>query len=246
MTRSETRLDLPAELSDASHAAPGIYDLPIPGAWVYVPRIHEDDRGAFHESFRAEQWADKLGYPFTIAQANLSRSKQNVIRGIHVAEVPPGQAKFVNCASGAISDVLVDLRRSSPTFGRHLSIDLTERNNWAVYVPVGVGHGFRAHSDHTTVTYLVTEAYNPEREFEVNAFDPQLEVEWGITQAEAVLSDKDVVAPTLEDTRDRLPEWRECLAWEQELRAEWTEAMAESEAWGSEDGESGRRTQGGS
>lgn len=231
-----------ADLSAALEgAAPGtIVDLPLPGAWVFVPRVFGDERGSFHEWFRAEQFTEHLGYPFTVAQSNLSRSAKNVVRGVHLAEVPPGQAKFVTCVSGVVTDILVDLRVGSPTFGKHVSVELSEENNFGLFVPLGVGHGFAAQSERATVSYLVTEAYNPEREFEVDAYDADLAIDWPVDADQAVLSDKDKKAPSLQDVHDRLPQWRETRGWEKELRQEWDEAMAAAEEWGDEPDSSGR------
>lgn len=219
-------------------AEPGsIVDLPIPGAWAYVPKVHGDGRGSFHESFKAELFGQKLGYPFEVAQGNLSRSSRDVVRGIHLADVPPGQAKFVSCLSGAITDVLVDVRVGSPTFGQYITVELSAENNVSVYVPLGVGHGFRAHDDQTTVNYLVTEAYNPQREYGIDPFDADLAVVWGVPKEQAVLSDKDKEAPSLSEVRDRLPQYREVRAWEAQLRADWAEALHEAEQWEGAQGE---------
>ena len=219
-------------------AEPGsIVDLPIPGAWAYVPKVHGDGRGSFHESFKAELFGQKLGYPFEVAQGNLSRSSRDVVRGIHLADVPPGQAKLVSCLSGAITDVLVDVRVGSPTFGQHITVELSAENNVSVYVPLGVGHGFRVHDDQTTVNYLVTEAYNPQREYGIDPFDADLAVAWGVPKEQAVLSDKDKEAPSLSEVRDRLPQYREVRAWEAQLRADWAEALHEAEQWEGAQGE---------
>lgn len=218
-------------------AEPGsIVDLPIPGAWVYVPRVFGDDRGSFHEAFRAEQFTDKLGYPLNIAQSNLSRSGANVIRGIHLAEVPPGQAKLVTCVAGGVTDVLVDLRIGSPTYGKHLRVPLNEQNNFVLFVPLGVGHGVASEQKGATLYYLVTEAYDPEREFGLHPFDATLSIDWPVEQAAAVLSEKDSRAPSLNEVQERLSSFNEVRAWEKQLRADWAEALAESEAWGQEDG----------
>lgn len=212
-------------------AAPGsIVELPIAGAWAFIPQVFGDERGAFHEWFRAEQFAEQLGYPLQVVQANLSRSAACVLRGIHLAEVPPGQAKFVTCVAGAVQDVLVDLRQGSPTFGKHLSVELSAENNIGVFVPLGVGHGFAAR-EQSTVSYLVTEAYNPAREFEVDAFDPELAINWAIDHSAATRSAKDQSAPGLHEVTDRLPQWREVRGWEEQLAEEWAEAMQATEDW---------------
>lgn len=229
MTSSETQLDLSADALNPE--AGSITNLPIKGAWVFTPRVFGDDRGTFHEWYRGEQFTEKLGYPFEVAQANISRSAKNVVRGIHLADVPPGQAKFVTCVSGAVKDVLVDLRKGSPTYGKHVVVELSEDNNTGVFIPLGVGHGFVASTDKATVSYLVTEAYNPEREYEVDPFDATLAINWGITKDQAVLSEKDLNAPSLAEVEDRLSTWNDVRGWEKELRTTWKEAMADADAW---------------
>lgn len=213
-------------------AQPGsIVELPIEGAWVYVPKIFHDNRGSFHEWFTGEEFTDTLGYPFTVAQANLSRSARNVIRGIHLADVPPGQAKIVTCMAGDITDVLVDLRQGSPTYGKHLTIPLNDTHPLIVHVPLGVGHGFATHSDTAVVAYLVTEAYNPTAEWGLHPFDKTLNIDWNIDPDTAILSEKDANAPTLGESTQRLPNYREVRAWEKELREEWALACDNAEGW---------------
>lgn len=216
---------------------PGVvHALPIPGAWVFIPRVFEDDRGSFHEWFRGEQFTEQLGYPFQVVQANCSYSRRGVVRGIHVADVPPGQAKLVTCLAGSVRDVLVDLREGSPTFGRSIAVelgmpggDVSAAGCAVVHVPIGVGHGFAAKSDVAVVAYLVSEAYNPQAEWEVYPFDPELAVDWGVGAGEALLSAKDQAAPRLQEVRGRLPQFREARGWEQELQREWQLAMDASE-----------------
>lgn len=229
MSHPDRRLDTP-EFSQG----PGITDLPIPGAWVFAPHVHPDERGSFHEWFRFEQFTEKLGHPFVPAQANLSRSRRGVVRGLHLADLPPGQAKLVTCVAGSVTDVLVDVRRGSPTFGHHVCIPLDASNAHAVYVPTGVGHGFVATSEDAVVTYLVSEAYNPEREFEINAFDPELGIDWGVGEADAQRSAKDVAAPGIADVHQRLPQWSEWRGWEEDLRRGWSLAMGEADAYDGE------------
>ena len=229
MTHNATQLPLPAELDEPTPGS--IVDLPLPGAWVFCPQVFGDSRGSFHEGFRAEQFVEHLGYPFEVAQANVSRSSQDVVRGLHVADVPPGQAKFVTCVAGAIWDVVVDLRRGSPTFGKHVVVELSAANNRGLFVPLGCGHGFLATTPEATVHYLVTEAYNPQAEFEVDAFDPQLGIDWGVTKAQAIQSAKDAAAPSLSAVMDRLPVYKEVRGWEQELKNSWAEALDQAESW---------------
>ena len=225
--------ELPVDFSPLDSATePTIVDLPIAGAWLFAPRVFGDARGSFHEGFRAAQFTEHLGYPFDVAQANVSRSSRDVVRGIHLAEVPPGQAKFVSCLAGEVVDVLVDLRVGSPTFGKHIKVTLSESNNYAVHVPIGVGHGFVARSETAVLNYLVTEAYNPDREFGVDPFDPELGIDWGVDRADAVLSDKDAAAPALAEVHARLADWQEARGWEQQLRREWSEALDFADSYG--------------
>gem|GEM_PF-27483 len=215
---------------------PGVRDLPFPGTWVRTPRIFPDDRGTFLEWFRGDEMTDILGYPFVIPQANLSTSREGVVRGIHYADVPPGQAKFVTCVAGRILDVIVDLRRGSPTFGRHIVVELSDVNRRGLFLPVGVGHGFvvPAGAGPATVCYLVSEGYNPGAEHGVCPTDPGLGIDWsvaGLDPESLVLSDKDRAAPGLHEVEATLPLYSECRGWEQEMRHGWELANAEAEDW---------------
>jgi len=146
-----------------------------------------------------------------LAQANLSVSARSVVRGIHYASVPPGQAKYVTCISGRVLDIVVDLRVGSPTFGTWDSVVLDDTDRRAVYLAEGLGHGFCAITDQAAVTYLCSEPYSPEREHAVNAFDTQLGINWGT--AEVTISDRDAAAPSLLDARTAglLPDFAECI-----------------------------------
>jgi dTDP-4-dehydrorhamnose 3,5-epimerase len=217
----------------------GIEDLQIPGVWVNTPRVFPDDRGEFLEWFKADLVAEKLGYPLDIPQANLSTSREGVVRGIHYADVPPGQAKYVTCVAGRILDVVVDLRRGSPTYGRHAVVELDAENRRGLYLPVGVGHGFivPAGTPQATVCYLVSEGYNPGAEHGVNPLDPAIGISWqasGLDESAFVLSDKDRDAPAVADVEATLPSYDDCLGWEQELRDTWTYATREAEDWAGE------------
>src|SRR6266404_6555281 len=134
--------------------------LGIEGAWVMTPRIHTDGRGSFLEWFRDGEFAGAAGYGFGLAQGNCSVSRRGVLRGIHFADVPPGQAKYVTCVSGTVIDVVVDLRAGSPGFGRWAAVQLDDRARRAVFIGEGLGHAFAARSEeHTSelqsLAYLV-------------------------------------------------------------------------------------------
>ncbi len=190
-----------------------IRELSIPGAFEVTPEQRGDARGLFLEWYRADRLAEVVGHPLALAQANLSVSSRGVVRGIHYAQVPPGQAKYVTCPAGRVLDVMVDLRVGSPTFGRWDSVVLDDTDRRAVYLPEGVGHGFCALSDVATVTYLCSAPYAPSREHSVNAFDPALGIDWRV--AEPTMSDRDIQAPSLADAERSglLPDYQQCLAF---------------------------------
>lgn len=179
---------------------------------MFIPRVHGDERGSFHEWFRGEELRAQLGHGLNLAQANCSVSSKGVLRGVHFADVPPGQAKYVGCLRGAILDVVVDLRAGSPTFGQWEAVRLDEENRHCLYVAEGIGHAFMALADDTTVVYLCSEPYAPGREHGVHPLDPDLGIEWP-AGVEPVLSEKDAQAPGLEEARRSglLPDYQECL-----------------------------------
>lgn len=192
--------------------------LSIEGAWVLEPKIFADERGAFCEWFRGHAFAEALGHDLSLAQANCSVSKRGVVRGIHYADVPPGQAKYVTCARGAVLDVVVDIRVGSPTYGRSETVRLDDETRNAVYLAEGLGHGFMALTDDATVIYLCSQPYAPEREHGIHPLDAELAIEWpdGI---EPVLSDKDAKAPSLADAArsGALPDYATCTSYYAQL-----------------------------
>jgi len=178
--------------------------LPIDGAWALTPQQFPDARGTFLEWFRQDTLAAAIGHPLNLLQANASVSAAGVIRGIHFADVPPSQAKYVTCVYGAVLDVVVDIRIGSPTFGRWASVLLDDADRRAVYVGEGLGHAFMSLAPGSTVVYLCSATYAPDREHTVNALDDRLGINWPVvgrdgTQLEPVLSDKDGAAPSLND-----------------------------------------------
>jgi len=187
--------------------------LSIDGAWTFTPRQFPDDRGAFLEAFRGEEFAADLGYRLEVAQVNCSVSRRGVIRGIHYADVPPGQAKYVSCVRGAILDVIVDIRVGSPSFGAWEAIRLDDAERRAVFVSEGLGHGFMALTDDATVMYLCSTPYQPAREHGIHPLDPELAIAWP-GDVEPILSGKDARAPSLAQARAAglLPDYAACLA----------------------------------
>ena len=187
--------------------------LGIQGAWLFTPQIHTDNRGRFLEWFRDTDFATDLGYHLEIEQANCSVSRRGVVRGIHFADVPPGQAKYVTCVSGAVLDVVVDIRVGSPRYGRWEAVRLDDEARCALFLSEGLGHAFMALSDQATVLYLCSTPYMPEREHGINPLDPALGISWP-SKAGLLLSDKDSAAPTLAEARRRgmLPDYGTCIA----------------------------------
>lgn len=198
-------------------------ELSLTGVLLSEPTIHPDERGSFHEWFKASDFEEATGFPFDLQQANVSTSKRGVVRGLHFADVPPGQAKFVSCLSGAILDVIVDIREGSPTFAQHLSVELSAANRHSVFIPVGFAHGFLALHD-ATVAYLTTSEYDPSVEHAIDPFDTELGISWG--QGEYLLSDKDSSAPSLVDARVNglLPTFNDCKEYQLMLQESWKEA----------------------
>lgn len=202
-----------------------VKELGIEGAWAVTPRIHEDSRGAFLEWFRADRFEEAAGHRFDLQQANCSVSSAGTVRGIHFAELPPSQAKYVTCLAGAALDVVVDVRVGSPTFGRWEAVELDDVTRRAVYLSEGLGHAFMALVDGTVIAYLCSATYDPEREHGVHPLDPEIGIAWprvghaGVA-LEPVLSGKDAGAPSLEDARlaGVLPSYEECVGFRRALR----------------------------
>jgi dTDP-4-dehydrorhamnose 3,5-epimerase len=194
--------------------------LGIEGAWVFTPQVHSDDRGSFAEAFRGAEFAADLGYRLDVAQVNCSVSRRGVIRGIHYADVPPGQAKYVTCVAGAILDVVVDLRTGSPSFGKWEAVPLDAGTRRAVFLAEGLGHAFMALTDDATALYLCSTPYAPGREHGVDPRDPAIGIAWPL-DTEPVLSEKDADAPTLDEALrgGLLPSYQECAGYAETLRA---------------------------
>ncbi|MEU5562028.1 dTDP-4-dehydrorhamnose 3,5-epimerase [Micromonospora musae] len=190
-----------------------IRELSIEGAWEITPQQHGDPRGLFMEWYRFDRLAAAVGHPLRLAQGNLSVSARGVVRGIHFADVPPGQAKYVSCVRGAVVDVVVDLRLGSPSFGRWEAVRLDDVDRRAVYLGEGLGHGFCALTDDATLSYVCSTTYNPTAEHAVHPLDPQLAIDWPVETP--LLSARDSVAPTLAQARESglLPDYETCRAF---------------------------------
>ena len=202
-----------------------IRELAVPDSYALDLVPHGDSRGRFTEWYRADVLAEATGFGLTLAQANHSVSARGVLRGVHFALVPPGQAKYVYCPTGRVLDVVVDVRVGSPTFGVHDSVVLDGERPRAVYISEGIGHAFLALEDGSSVTYLVSSPYAPDREFGVSPLDPALDLPWP-ADVDLELSAKDEAAPTLEEARAQgiLPTMEQCTARYAELRKAFTAA----------------------
>lgn len=197
-----------------------VRELAIHGAWEFTPVQHGDPRGVFLEWYRAEPVAEAVGHALQLVQTNHSTSRRGVLRGIHYADVPPSQAKYVYCPRGAFLDVIVDIRVGSPTYGHWDAVRLDEVDRRAVYLSEGLGHAALALTDDAALLYLCSTGYNPTREHAVHPLDPALDLPWP-ADIPPILSDKDAAAPTLAEaaTAGTLPTYEECLAYYDTLRS---------------------------
>ena len=186
----------------------------IKGSWIFTPLQHTDDRGVFLESFKESVFSDVVGHSFDLKQMNISVSQRGTVRGIHFADVPPGQAKYVQCFAGSILDVVVDIRVGSATFGEWAAVELDSTTRKGLYVAEGLGHAFCALTESATVGYLCSEPYAPSRERGINPLDSELGISWP-NLSDLVLSDKDAAAPSLADAMSAglLPHYGECEDW---------------------------------
>ena len=196
-----------------------IRELSIPGAYEITPKQFGDDRGVFFEWYRFDRLAEVVGHPLDLRQGNGSVSRRGVVRGIHFADVPRGQAKYVTVGHGAVLDFVIDIRVGSPTFGQWDSVLLDTVDLRAVYVAEGLGHCFVALTDDARVSYLVSDVYNPSAEHAINPLDPEVGLVFPPEAGELVLSPKDTEAPGLGDAAASglLPNWDATRAYYEEL-----------------------------
>jgi dTDP-4-dehydrorhamnose 3,5-epimerase len=186
-----------------------IRELSIPDTYEITPRQHPDDRGLFFEFYRFDRLEEAVGHSLDLKQGNASVSRRGSVRGIHFADIPPSQAKYVMAPHGAVLDFVIDIRVGSPTFGKWDSVLLDDKDRRAIYVAEGVGHCFVALTDDATVSYLVTDVYNPTREHGINPLDAEIGLEFPIPADELLLSPKDTDAPGLAEAQASglLPTW---------------------------------------
>jgi dTDP-4-dehydrorhamnose 3,5-epimerase len=198
-----------------------IRELAVPDSYEITPIIRPDDRGVFLEWYRADVLSDTIGHSLDLRQANVSVSKRGTVRGIHFADVPMGQAKYVTALHGAVLDYVVDIRVGSPTFGRWDSVRLDDVDRKAIYLAEGLGHLFVALTDEAVVSYLVSDVYRPEREHGINPLDPEIGLVFPDEAGAPILSPKDAVAPTLREAEQQglLPQWDAVQEFYTSLRA---------------------------
>jgi dTDP-4-dehydrorhamnose 3,5-epimerase len=195
-----------------------VRELSVPGAWELTPTVHADSRGVFFEWFGDGEFTAMTGHRLDLRQANVSVSSAGVLRGLHFAQLPPSQAKYVTCLHGSVFDVVVDIRVGSPTYGRWDSVLLDDVDHRTIYLSEGLAHGFVALQDDSTVSYLCSAGYAPSREHTICATDPALGIDWPVPHP--TLSDRDAAAPTLADvaTAGLLPTWDDTRAFLDRLR----------------------------
>ncbi|MFF1878088.1 dTDP-4-dehydrorhamnose 3,5-epimerase family protein [Leifsonia sp. NPDC058230] len=186
-----------------------IRELAIPDSYEITPKQHADDRGVFLEWYRFDRLEETVGHSLNLRQGNTSVSRRGSVRGIHFADVPPSQAKYVTAPYGAVLDFVVDIRVGSPTFGAWDSVLLDDKDRRAVYVAEGLGHCFVALTDNATVSYLVSDVYNPTAEHGINPLDADIALVFPAEAGELLLSPKDTDAPGLAESAAAglLPTW---------------------------------------
>lgn len=196
-----------------------IRELSIADSYEMTPTLRADDRGTFMEWYRSDLLEEAVGHPLDLQQANTSVSKRGVVRGIHFADVPPSQAKYVTAIHGAVMDYVIDIRIGSPTFGSWDSVLLDSVDRRAIYIAEGLGHCFVALTDDATVTYLVSASFNAEREHGINPLDPDVGLSLPADIGELILSPKDLEAPSLAEAKASglLPTWAAATEYYREL-----------------------------
>jgi dTDP-4-dehydrorhamnose 3,5-epimerase len=196
-----------------------IRELKIPDSFEITPKQFGDDRGVFLEWYRADALEDAVGHRLSLAQGNTSVSKRGVVRGVHFADIPPSQAKYVTATHGAVLDFVIDIRVGSPTFGQWDSVLLDDVDRRAIYIAEGLGHCFVALTDDATVSYLVSAPFNSSREHGIDPLDADVALRFPEAAGDLLLSPKDREAPSLADAAASglLPTWESARAFYESL-----------------------------
>lgn len=175
----------------------------LDGVLILEPRVFNDPRGYFFESFSQREFDEKvapiLGHSVRFVQDNESMSSYGVMRGLHFQRPPFTQSKLVRCVRGAVLDVAVDIRRGSPTYGQHVAVELTEENHRQFFIPKGFAHGFAVLSETAVFQYKCDEFYHPEADGGISILDESLGIDWRIPAEKAILSEKDLKHPRLSE-----------------------------------------------
>jgi len=175
-----------------------IIKTPIEGLLIIEPRVFQDARGFFEETYNEQRYRD-AGIDVRFVQDNLSASCYGVVRGLHFQRPPFCQAKLVSCIVGSVLDVAVDLRKDSPTFGQHVAVEINDKNHRQFFIPKGFAHGFSVLSDYALFSYKCDELYHPEADGGILLSDPALNIDWLIPADKRIISDKDTRHPLLKD-----------------------------------------------
>ena len=170
----------------------------IEGVYIIEPRVFNDSRGYFFEAWKKQEFEQHIG-PVEFVQDNESKSSYGVLRGLHYQKGVFSQAKLVRVIKGKVLDVAVDIRRSSPTFGRHVMVELSEENKRQFFIPRGFAHGFLVVSDEAIFTYKVDNVYAPQADAGIRWNDPDLGIDWPIDLSKVMTSEKDLKQPFLKD-----------------------------------------------
>ena len=169
----------------------------IPDIIIIEPNVHEDKRGYFFESYRDSELNEFLGYNVNFCQENESKSKYGVLRGLHYQIEPFAQSKLVRVIKGKVLDVALDIRSNSPTFGKHIAVELSEENKLQLFIPNGFAHGYVALSKETIFSYKVDNYYSPKSERLIKYDDPSLNIDWKIDRNKIIISKKDLDKPSI-------------------------------------------------
>ena len=176
-----------------------VIDTEIVGLKIIEPRIFGDARGYFFESFNERDFSDQTGIKVRFVQDNESKSRYGVVRGLHFQKPPHAQSKLVRVVKGRVLDVAVDIRRGSPSYGRHVAVELTEENHRQLFLPRGMAHGFAVLSDEVLFQYKCDDYYHPESEGAIACDDPTLAIDWHLPKDDVLLSEKDSHHPKFND-----------------------------------------------
>lgn len=176
-----------------------VIKTPIEGVVIIKPRVFEDARGYFFESYNKKAFDEALGREVDFVQDNQSKSSKGVMRGLHFQRPPFAQAKLVRCVRGRVIDVAVDIRKGSPTYGQHVAVELTEDNHLQFFIPRGFAHGFAVLSEEAVFQYKCDNYYAPEVDGGISIEDDSFGIDWKIAVEEALLSDKDKKHPLFKD-----------------------------------------------